>query len=148
MRKLVLLISLVTVAVAAMSATAGARAETRISAVHIDTKGHPAGHNTLVQRGKLLLPANHRVVVGHDVIKLRLHPRRGTARIRIVASFRGQGSLKALGIIGRKHNPSRLPIIGGTGAFNGAAGKLKIRGLSRFAGGGLRTTLFRFIFVQ
>jgi hypothetical protein len=50
--------------------------------------------------------------------------------------------------VGRKKNPARLPIVGGTGAFNGAAGKLKIGGLTAFPGGGLKTALFTFIFVQ
>lgn len=147
MRKVFLVVSLVAVATAAIAATASARTETRFSVVHVDTSGHPSGHNTLIQRGRLLLPTTHRVV-GHDVIKLTLHPRRHTARIRIVARFRGQGSLKAKGIVGANKNPSRIPIIGGTGAFNGAAGKLKAHGLSRHRGGGIKTTLLTFIFVQ
>jgi hypothetical protein len=149
MRKLLLLASLAAVAVVAIVATAGAKTETRFSVVHVDSKpGHPIGHNSFIQRGKLLLPSDHHVVVGHDVIKAKLHLRRAAVRLRIVARIRGEGSLKAKGIVTGKHNPSRLPIIGGTGAFNGAAGKLKIRGQTRFRGGGLRTTRFTFIFVQ
>ena len=148
MRRLLLLVGLITVAIAAMAAMASARTETRFSVVHSDSKeGHPAGHNTFIQRGRLRSPVTNRVV-GHDVIKAKLLPRRNAVRIRIVSRFRGQGSLKALGVVSARHNPSRIPIIGGTGAFNGAAGKLKARGLSTFRGGGVNKTLFTFIFVQ
>jgi hypothetical protein len=150
MRKTFLLVSLVAVAIAAVPATvASAKTETRLRVIHVEKSGHPAGHNTLVERGKLLQPTGRHRVVGRDRIKLTLYPRRHAARIRLVAHLRGRGSLKAKGRIGRKNNnPWRIPITGGTREFDGATGTLKARGLTFHHGGGIRRTLLTFHIVQ
>jgi hypothetical protein len=144
LRKLLLLASLAAVAVASfaiMASSAGARTETRFSVLEIQKSQHKVGPTTIISRGRLVNLADRDDVVGHDVVKISFHPKSRTARVRAIGYFRGQGSLKVKGrITGGKTN--RIPIIGGTGAFNGAAGKLKVRNLSS------RRTLLTFIFVQ
>ena len=137
MRRVLLLLSLAGLAVLAIPAIAGARTETRFSVVAVQKSQHNSGSGFIVRERLFALNG---VAVGHDHLKIT--PRGHNAvRIRAVAFFRGQGSLKVKGIVGRGRN-SRLPIIGGTGDFNGAAGKLKTHSLSG------RKTLLNFIFVQ
>ena len=68
------------------------------------------------------------------------HNRHGELKVKGVAHFRGQGSLKVQGGAGPGDN--RVPIVGGTGAFNGAGGKLETHNL------GHKMTRLTFIFVQ
>jgi len=143
MRKLFLLASVAAVAIAAVAivSSASARTETRFSVIDVKTHARQVSRTTVIQRGRLVNPADQDQVVGHDVVKIAFHPKSRTARIRAIAFFRGQGSLKVKGTFGGGRN-NRIPIIGGRGAFNGAAGKLKTHTLSK------RKTLLTFIFVQ
>ena len=133
--------SLAVLAFVAIAATASARTETRFSAIDIKTSVRHVNRTTIIQRGRLVNPFDRDEVVGHDVVKISFHPKSRSARVRAIAFFRGQGSLKVKGHLGSGRN-NRIPIIGGTGAFNGAAGKLKLHDLSS------RRTLLTFIFVQ
>jgi hypothetical protein len=127
------------VVLAVIAATAGARTETRFSVVDIQTSQKALSHNTILTRGRIVNLAGQRV--GRSVVKITFHQKARTARIRAIAFFRGEGSLKVKGRLAQGGD-QRIPIIGGTGDFNGAAGKLKTHNLSK------RRTLLTFIFVQ
>jgi hypothetical protein len=159
MRKAVLLaLAVSAVMVASLVASADARTETqfsvgsRIEKVHV----HASTRKTLVFLHGTL-SAHHRRV-GSETVKAtaRHTQRRIRIRLRWVARVRGQGSIKAIGTLFNSRRfvfnaatlrrlattPHRLVIIGGTGAFNGAAGKLFFRDV-----GGRRQRL-DFHFVQ
>jgi hypothetical protein len=137
MRRFFLAVALAAIAVAAMAATASAQRVTTIRVVATQTSQHRSGDNQIA-RGRLAIPGDLSDVVGHYQAKFtQLHR---AFRIRAVATFRGQGTLKVKGTETRGDN--RILVIGGTGHFNGAAGKLKTRSLSK------RNTLLTFTFVQ
>ena len=122
------------VMVASVVASADARTETqfsvasRIEKVHV----HASTRKTLAFLHGTLF-AHHRRVGSETLKASALHTqRRLRVRLRWVARFRGQGSIKAIGTL-LNGSPrrvvfsgalQRLVVIGGTGAFNGAAGKL------------------------
>jgi hypothetical protein len=118
MRRSVLLGALVAVIGAVFAATAGARVETRFSVIAQQTGGHQAGRH-FVTRGRLLQPGDRDDVVGHYRSKFGRH-----GRVHAVALF-GDGAIKLQG----NTNASRIPIVGGRGRWNGAAGKVKTRNL-------------------
>ena len=122
--------------VVAFAATAFAQQTTTISVVAVQKSQQRAGHNTVIAKGALVGSSR---VVGHYRAKFTFHRHNRNLRIRAVAKFR-RGSLKVKGTQGRGDN--RIPIIGGTGRFNGAAGKLKTHNLGR------NKTLLTFVFVQ
>jgi hypothetical protein len=137
MRKVLLGILAAVVAVAVVSAPASAQRVTKIGVIEIRKARHHHG-NVNTARGLLV----HRgVPVGHDVIKFTVLGHR-RARLRAIAYFTGRGSLKVKGVISGRNNNNRLPIIGGTGAFNGAAGKVKVNNL------GHQRAHLTFVFVQ
>src|SRR6266516_6772532 len=119
MRRVFLLVSLAAVAIAAIAASASAQTATKFSVVAVNKSSQRSGHSIIV-RQRLLQPGNLSNQVGHATVKIT--PRHRRVRIRGVGVFRGEGSLKVRGTEGPGDN--RLPIIGGTGEFNGAAGKL------------------------
>jgi hypothetical protein len=138
MRRVLVLAALAAFAIAAIAAPASAQRVTKIRVVAIQKSIHRVGR-TVRARGKLVKPhhRHHRVGRYHA----RFRPRgRHRVSIRAVAIFRGEGSLKIKGTEGRHDN--RLVVIGGTGEFNGAAGKLKTRDLRG------NKTLLTFLFVQ
>jgi len=113
------------------AATAGARVESKFSVVEIQKSGHRAG-NRFVTRGVLVQPGDRDNVLGTDRVKFS---RKGN--IHAVLFF-PDGKLKAQG----NANASRIIITGGTRRWNGAAGKVKFRQLSR------RRTLLNISVVQ
>jgi hypothetical protein len=137
-RRVFLLAGLTALAFAAIVPAAGAVRVTTIRVITYHQHGHRVGHSFVV-RGRLKDAANRSNRVGRFEAKFtpRGHHR---VRIRAVATFDHVGSLKAKGIEGPGDN--RLPIIGGTGAFNGAAGKLTTHDLRG------NHTLLKFVFVQ
>jgi hypothetical protein len=137
MRRIFLAVALTAIAVAAMAATASAQRVTTIRVVAIQTSQHRSG-NSQIAHGRLVVPGDRSDVVGRYQAKFtQLHR---AFRIRAVATFFGQGTLKVKGTESRGDN--RILVIGGTRHFNGAAGKLRTRSLSR------RNTLLTFTFVQ
>jgi len=138
MRKVLLLAGLTVMAVAAIAATASAQRVTKLRVVTYREHAHRVG-NAFVVHGLLKDAANRSNRVGRFEAKFtrRSHHRTG---IRAVATFGRTGSLKVKGVQGPGDN--RTPIIGGTGAFNGAAGKLTTRNLRG------NHTLLTFLFVQ
>ena len=123
-------------AVGVLALAASGQTATKIGVISV-RKSQSFSHNVGRERGVLV----HRGVrVGDYSIRFKvIRPHR--ARARAIASFTGRGSLKIKGVFGTGKN-NRIPIIGGTGEFNGAAGKLKTHELS-----GRRTHL-TFLFVQ
>src|SRR5262245_37447149 len=157
MRKVVLLaLAASAVMVASVVASAEARTETQFSALsriervraHVSTHG---GRTKALVFLHGTLFAHHRRVGSETLKATGRH--KGThlrVRLRWVARFRGQGSIKAIGTL-LNFTPrrfefnltrlQRLVIIGGTGAFNGAAGKLFFRDV----GGGRQRLDFHFV---
>jgi hypothetical protein len=133
-----LLVALAAVAVVAIAATASAQRVTKIRVVSIQTSAHRSGHS-FVANGRLVTPGDRSDRVGRYTGKFTPRGHHAT-RIRAVGTFFGEGTLKVKGVQGRGNN--RILVIGGTGAFNGAAGKLKIHSLAH---GNARLT---FLFVQ
>ncbi len=146
MRRAFVSVLLVAIAIAAVAATASARnAKTTTTTLRVVEirKSSQQTRRSFITRGVLVQPGDRNDVVGHDVVKFtprKHHGRHNQLGVKGVAHFRDRGSLKVQGGAGPGDN--RLPIIGGTGDFNGAAGKLKTHNL------GKRKTLLTFIFVQ
>lgn len=146
MRRALLTAFLLAIAIGAVAATASARSArtttTKIQVVEIQKSSRPT-HHSFISRGVLVQPGDRDDVVGHDVVKFtprKGHGHQNQLEVKGVAHFRDRGSLKVQGGAGPGDN--RLPIIGGSGDFNGAAGKLKTHNL------GHKRTLLTFIFVQ
>jgi hypothetical protein len=131
MRRVITLAVIAALAFAALAATAAARTESRFSLVEIAKSGHRSG-NHIVLRGVLVARGDRDDVVGHDHVRIS---RRGN--IHALFHF-PDGALKAQG----NADAHRIIIVGGSGRWNGAAGKIKFRPLSG------RRTLLHFAIVQ
>ncbi len=129
MRKLTALAATVVLVFAVMAATAAARTESRFSLIEVAKSQHRAG-NKFITHGNLYTTGGS--FVGTDRVKFS---RKGN--IHAVAHF-GGGTLKAQG----NANASRILVVGGSGRWNGAAGKINFHSLSH------RKTLLRFAIVQ
>ncbi len=129
MRRFTALVIAVVLALAVMAASAAARTESKFSLIEVAKSQHRAG-NKFITHGNLYTTGGS--FVGTDRVKFS---RKGNIHAR--AHF-GGGTLKAQG----NANASRILIVGGSGRWNGAAGKIKFRSLSR------RKTLLRFAIVQ
>jgi hypothetical protein len=132
MRRFLLLGALVGVVAAILAATAGARTETRFSVIAHNQSAHRVGPKHFVVKGSLLQPGDRDNVLGSFKAKFASH-----GRIHAVAFF-PDGKIKIQG----RTNANRIPIIGGTRRWNGAAGKLKTRQLNK------NNSLLTFIIVQ
>jgi hypothetical protein len=120
MRRLIALAA-AAAALVAITATAGAQTVTRFSVITLTRSSHPAGHSIIV-RHRVVEPGERSEVLGHDIAKFT--PRGQRVRARIVFYF-ADGSLKVKGVFGPGDN--KLAIIGGSGRWNGASGKAKLR---------------------
>lgn len=142
MRRVLLLASLLAVAVAVFAAMASAKpaktTTTKFSVIEIRKSTHARRHS-FIARGALVRVNDRDDVVGHDVVKFS--PRsKGRFEVKGTAFLKGEGTLKVQGGVTKGNDT--VPIIGGTGDFNGAAGKLKTHQLSK------KKTRLTFIFVQ
>jgi plastocyanin len=117
-------------ALTVMATTAAARTESRFSVVEVQ-KSSRRVDNHFVTHGVLFVPGTN-TVAGTDRVKFS---RKGN--VHAVARF-PDGKIKAQGNI----NASRIVVVGGSGRWNGAAGKIKIHRLSH------RKTLLNFAIVQ
>src|SRR5256885_10891492 len=107
MRRVLLLAALAVLAVVAMGATASARSETNFSVVALNGHGHRVGSNSFLVHGRLAQVGDTDDLVGRYAAKFtRLGNHR--QRIRAVARFSGEGTIKAKGVGGRGN---RIPII-------------------------------------
>jgi hypothetical protein len=131
MRRMITLVVIAALAFAALAATAAARTESKFSLVEIAKSAHRVG-NHVVTTGLLVVPGDRDDVVGHDHVKFS---RKGN--IHAVVHF-PDGALRAQG----NANANRIIIVGGSGRWNGAAGKINFRSLTH------RKTLLRFSIVQ
>jgi hypothetical protein len=142
MRRVLLPVSLLVVAVGVFAAMASANpakpVTTKFSVIEIHKSSHSTRHS-FINRGALVRTNDRDDVVGHDVVKFspRTHQR---FEVKGTAFFMGEGTLKVQG--GATQGNNTIPIIGGTGEFNGAAGKVKTHQLSK------KRTRLTFIFVQ
>ena len=84
-------------------------------------------------KGKLFDPGNRHNRVGRDRgrVKIEDHPPVGHVRgvIRLNGEIGGRGKIKYRGNIRR--NDNRLIVVGGTGDFNGVAGKVVFHNVNR-----------------
>lgn len=121
MRRLISTAALSGLTVGLVAATAAAQTATRFSVVTLTKSSHPSGHNIIV-RSELVEPAERSEVIGHGLA--RFTPRaRNRVRARIVFYF-ADGSLKVTGVFGPTDD--QLTIVGGTGRWNGASGKVRL----------------------
>jgi hypothetical protein len=121
MRKLISTAVLAGLVLGLVAATAAAQTATTFSVVTLTKSSHPSGHNIIV-RSKLVEPCERSEVIGHGLA--RFTPlARNRVRARIVFSF-ANGSLKVKGVFGPTDN--QLSIVGGTGHWSGASGKVKL----------------------
>jgi predicted secreted protein len=117
-------------ALAVIASTAAARTESKFSLVEVQKSSRRVG-NHFVNHGVLFVPGTS-TVAGTDRVKFS---RKGN--VHAVARF-PDGKIKAQGNV----DASRIVVVGGSGRWNGAAGKIKIHQLSR------RKTLLSFAIVQ
>jgi hypothetical protein len=121
MRRLISTAALSGLTVGLVAATAAAQTATSFSVVTLTKSSHPSGHNIIV-RSELVEPAERSEVIGHGLA--RFTPRaRNRVRARIVFYF-ADGSLTVTGVFGPTDD--QLTIVGGTGRWNGASGKVRL----------------------
>ena len=127
MRRVILASGLAAIAALILAVPAFGISRLHFSVLAITRSQHPGPHGTFVFRDRLFF---HHRRVGHDLGRCR---RRTRTRLhcRVVFVF-PPGNIKAVGRIrfGRHGlRDNKLPIVGGTRAFNGVGGKLLIHGI-------------------
>jgi hypothetical protein len=101
----------------ALGATAGAADTTRFSVIAVPINDHQLDANHFFERGRLVEPGERSEVLG--AYRLVLNSRTGHTHLVL---FFDDGRIKA---IGDQHGRvPDLPIVGGSGRFNGADGKV------------------------
>lgn len=120
-RKLINAAAVSGLAVGLVPATAAAQTSTKFRVVTVTKSSHPSGHSIIV-RSKLVEPAERSEVIGHGLATFtpRAHNR---VKARIVF-YLADGSLKVKGVFGPTDN--LLRIVGGTGRWTGAGGKVRL----------------------
>jgi hypothetical protein len=131
MRRVITLVVIAVLAFAALAATAAARTESRFNLIETVKSGHKVNNNTFITHGVLSVPGDRDDIVGTDTVKFRRH----SIHARVHAFG---GTMKAQG----NFAANRIVIVGGSGRWNGAAGKIKFHSLSH------NKTLLRFDVVQ
>ena len=125
MRK-VLIGAVAALAVTGIAATAASgRVVSKFSVVAVARHERVVGKTDVI--GGVLKPVGDDQVIGRFKIK-ETPISGGRERERANTFFRGEGLIKVRGVEGAGDN--RLQIVGGTGAWNGASGKVLTRGLS------------------
>ena len=135
MRKFVLAGVIATLGVAMFAIPASASFDRHFSVISKEVSSGPVGEHAFRFKEKLLQPHNRDNRVGRDNGICREAPNRRNIRCRAVVHLNGEiggfGDIRVRGDIGRGDN--RLNVVGGTGDFNGVAGKLLLHGLGRKA---------------
>ena len=125
MRKFVLAAVIATLGVAMFAIPASASFDRHFSVIERQLSGGPVGEHAFRFKSELLQPHNRDNRVGRDHGKCREAPHR-KLRCRAVVHLNGEiggfGDIRVRGDIGRGDN--RLNVVGGTGDFNGVAGKV------------------------
>ena len=131
MRKFVLAGVIATLGVAMLAIPASASFDRHFNVIEKGVSGEPVGEHAFRFKNKLVQPHNRDNRVGSDEGICREAPHR-KLRCRAVVHLNGEiggfGDLRVRGNIGPSDN--RLNVVGGSGDFNGVAGKLLLHGLS------------------
>ena len=93
---------------------------------------HEAGPNRFVDTDKLFDPNNRSRKVGRD--RAKCHGFSSPPRVKCHAFFRLNGRIGGIGIIRVRGDldpagDNRVNVVGGSGQFNGVAGKMKLHGV-------------------
>ena len=134
MRKFVLAGVLATLGVAMLAIPASASFDRHFSVIGKQVSGGPVGENAFRFKDKLLQPHNRGNRVGRDEGICRAASQRAIrchAVVHLNGEIGGFGDIRVRGNIGRGDN--RLNVVGGTGDFNGVAGKVLLHNVSRRA---------------
>ena len=138
MRKFVLAGVIAALGVAMLAIPASASFDRHFSVISKQVSGEPVGENAFRFKDKLLQPHNRDNRVGRDEGICRAVSRRAIrchAVVHLNGEIGGFGDIRVRGniaaVAGRGDN--RLNVVGGTGDFNGVAGKLLLHNLGRRA---------------
>jgi hypothetical protein len=130
MRKLILTGAIATLGVGLLATSASASFDHHFSVIAKQVSGHQVGQHAFVFKDKLLQPGNRSNRVGRDKGKCREASHRKLrchAVVHLNGEIGGFGDIRVAGNIGRGDN--RVNVVGGTGDFNGVAGKMLIHSL-------------------
>ena len=108
-------------ATAAFVVPAGAQTVTKFSIVAIEVGGHRVDRDTFEFRDRLVEPNNHSHVLGRDEGRCT-QISRTTVHCRVVFFF-AAGKIKVNGRIDASRARNKVPVVGGTRAYNGVSGK-------------------------
>jgi hypothetical protein len=131
MRKFFLAGVIATLGVAMLAIPASASFDRHFSVIGKQVSAEPVGENAFRFKDKLLQPHNRDNSVGRANVECReaLHRKlRCHAVVHLNGEIGGFGDIRVGGNIGR--GDIRLNVIGGSGDFNGVAGKVLVHGLS------------------
>lgn len=134
MRKSVLAGVIATLGVAMLATPASASFDRHFSVIEKEVSVEPVGEHGFAFKSKLLQPHNRANRVGRDQGVCREAPHRRVrcrALVHLNGEIGGFGDIRVRGDFGRGDN--RVNVVGGTGDFNGVAGKVLIHDLSRRA---------------
>ena len=131
MRKFVLAGVIATLGVAMLAIPASASFDRHFSVIGKQVSGGPVGENAFRFKDKLLQPHNRANRVGRLKGICRAASQRAIrchADVHLNGEIGGFGDIRVRGNIGRGDN--RFNVVGGTGDFNGVAGKMLLHNLS------------------
>ena len=131
MRKFVPAGVIATLGVAMLAIPASASFDRHFSVIGKQVSGGPVGENAFRFKDKLLQPHNRANRVGRLKGICREASQRAIrchADVHLNGEIGGFGDLRVRGNIGRGDN--RFNVVGGTGDFNGVAGKMLLHNLS------------------
>jgi hypothetical protein len=122
-------------AAAVVAVPASAQTTTKFSVLAITVGGHfDRATNTFTFRDRLVQPGDRDDVVGRDkgacrITKISGH-RPVTAHCRVVFYLPG-GKVKANGDVDFRRDLNKVPVVGGTSAYNGVSGKAIVHDVGR-----------------
>ena len=122
MRKLIAIAALAAVMTALTGGTAGALTVTKFSGLTLARGRDDFGRHSFVYHGRLVRLHHHQDVIAHWRARVHYGHRGHEGEV----FFFPDGKLKASGTQDHLHH-WKIPIVGGTGAWNGASGKIKFR---------------------
>jgi hypothetical protein len=133
MRKLIVTGVIAALGSALLAVPASASFDHHFTVISKQVSGERISEHAFRFKDKLLQPGNRSNRVGRDKGKCREAANRNRIRCHAVVHLNGEiggfGDLLVAGNIGR--GDKRLNVVGGTGDFNGVAGKLLLHTLSR-----------------
>jgi hypothetical protein len=131
MRKLIVAATLVALGVGLLAIPASASFDHHFRVVEKARFNLLPGGEAFRVKGKLFDPSNrdNRVGRDHGLCKIRPHAVRCRGTYHLNGEIGGFGDIKVRGNIRRGDN--RLKVVGGSGDFNGVAGKFVFRNLNR-----------------